>query len=106
MLVSRFWRAKFLFHVEYMYYSYVEIEYVATSFSPARTDLALKLLSLDCPSDGPPPLNVTFPAVLVPFLHPPLHHIALLVARRGGCHEGTNTAGKATLNGRLGWECH
>jgi hypothetical protein len=26
-----------------MYYSYVEIEYVATSFSPARTDLALKL---------------------------------------------------------------
>ncbi len=30
-----------------MYYSYVEIEYVATSFSPARTDLALKLLILD-----------------------------------------------------------
>ncbi len=29
-----------------MYYSYVEIEYVATSFSPARTDLALKLLML------------------------------------------------------------
>ncbi len=29
-----------------MYYSYVEIEYVATSFSPARTDLALKLLSI------------------------------------------------------------
>ncbi len=28
-----------------MYYSYVEIEYVATSFSPARTDLALKLLN-------------------------------------------------------------
>jgi hypothetical protein len=28
-----------------MYYSYVEVEYVATSFSPARTDLALKLLS-------------------------------------------------------------
>jgi hypothetical protein len=27
-----------------MYYSYVEIEYVATSFSPARTNLALKLL--------------------------------------------------------------
>jgi hypothetical protein len=27
-----------------MYYSYVEIEYVATSFSPARTDLAFKLL--------------------------------------------------------------
>jgi hypothetical protein len=26
-----------------MYYSYVEIEYVATSFSPARTDLAVKL---------------------------------------------------------------
>ncbi len=28
-----------------MYYSYVEIEYVATSFSPARTDLALKLFN-------------------------------------------------------------
>ncbi len=28
-----------------MYYSYVEFEYVATSFSPARTDLALKLLT-------------------------------------------------------------
>jgi hypothetical protein len=28
-----------------MYYSYVEIEYIAMSFSPARTDLALKLLS-------------------------------------------------------------
>jgi hypothetical protein len=27
-----------------MYYSYIEIEYVATSFSPARTDLAFKLL--------------------------------------------------------------
>jgi hypothetical protein len=29
-----------------MYYSYVEIEYVATSFSPARTDLAVKLLTV------------------------------------------------------------
>jgi hypothetical protein len=28
-----------------MYYSYVEIEYVTTSFSPARTDLAVELLS-------------------------------------------------------------
>ncbi len=28
-----------------MYYSYIEIEYLATSFSSARTDLALKLLS-------------------------------------------------------------
>jgi hypothetical protein len=28
-----------------MYYSYVEIEYIARSFSPARTDLALKLLT-------------------------------------------------------------
>jgi hypothetical protein len=27
-----------------MYYSYVEIEYVAMSFSPARMDLAVKLL--------------------------------------------------------------
>jgi hypothetical protein len=34
-----------------MYYSYVEIEYVAMSFSPARTDLALKLLTLYCHSD-------------------------------------------------------
>ncbi len=36
-----------------MYYSYVEIEYVATSISPARTDLALNSLSAmdsrDCP---------------------------------------------------------
>jgi hypothetical protein len=29
-----------------MYFSYVEIEYIATNFSPARTDLALKLLNL------------------------------------------------------------
>jgi hypothetical protein len=29
-----------------MYYSYIEIEYVATSFSPGRMDLALKLLSI------------------------------------------------------------
>ncbi len=29
-----------------MYYSYVGIEYVATSFSPARMDLALKLLTI------------------------------------------------------------
>jgi hypothetical protein len=28
-----------------MYYSYVEIEYVATSFSSARMDLAVKLLT-------------------------------------------------------------
>ncbi len=28
-----------------MYYSYIEIEYVATSFSPTRTDLAFKLLT-------------------------------------------------------------
>jgi hypothetical protein len=28
-----------------MYYSYVGIEYVATSFSPARMDLAVKLLT-------------------------------------------------------------
>ncbi len=31
-----------------MYYSYIDIEYVATSFSPARTDLALKLLKNGC----------------------------------------------------------
>ena len=29
-----------------MYYSYVEIEYIATSFSPARMDLAVKLLTV------------------------------------------------------------
>ncbi len=29
-----------------MYYSCVEIEYVAMGFSPARTDLALKLLNI------------------------------------------------------------
>ncbi len=29
-----------------MYYSYVEIEYVATSFSPTWTDLAAKLLNI------------------------------------------------------------
>jgi hypothetical protein len=28
-----------------MYYSYIEIEYVATNFSPTRTDLALTLLT-------------------------------------------------------------
>ncbi len=28
-----------------MYYSYVEIEYVAASFSPPRTDFPLKLLT-------------------------------------------------------------
>jgi hypothetical protein len=32
-----------------MYYSYIEIEYVARSFSPTRTDLAVKLLM---PLDG------------------------------------------------------
>jgi hypothetical protein len=32
-----------------MYYSYVEIEYVAMSFSPARMNLALKLLTLSFP---------------------------------------------------------
>ncbi len=35
----------FHFTLNIMYYSYVEVEYIATSFSPARTDLALKLLS-------------------------------------------------------------
>jgi hypothetical protein len=34
-----------------MYYSYVEIKYVATSFSPARTDLALKLLKVSFRSE-------------------------------------------------------
>ncbi len=28
-----------------MYYSYIEIDYVATSFSPSRMDLAVKLLN-------------------------------------------------------------
>jgi hypothetical protein len=34
-----------------MYFSYIEIEYVATSFSPTRTDLALKLLNA-CSTSG------------------------------------------------------
>ncbi len=37
-----------------MYYSYVEIEYVATGFSPARTDLALKLLKAITADPGKP----------------------------------------------------
>jgi hypothetical protein len=41
-----------------MYYSYVEIEYVATSFSPARTDLALKLLMPSTLHSVPLPLGV------------------------------------------------
>jgi hypothetical protein len=41
-----------------MYYSYVEIEYLATSFSPARTDLALKLLRY---GHVPPKLVITTP---------------------------------------------
>ena len=45
MSVSRFWRAEFSFHVDIMYYSYVEIEYITTSFSPARMDLALNSLT-------------------------------------------------------------
>ncbi len=45
MSVGRFWHAEFLFHVEYYVLFLQEIEYVAMSFSPARTDLALKLLS-------------------------------------------------------------
>jgi hypothetical protein len=32
-----------------MYYSDVEFEYIATSFSPARTNLAVKLLTLSFP---------------------------------------------------------
>jgi hypothetical protein len=34
-----------------MYYSYVEIKYIATSFSHARMDLALKLLRILVLSD-------------------------------------------------------
>jgi hypothetical protein len=41
-----------------MYYSYVETEYLATSFSPARTDLALKLLTSAIAGVLPPP-NMT-----------------------------------------------
>jgi hypothetical protein len=37
-----------------MYYSYVAIEYVATSFSPARTYLALKLLRVFVPPTRAP----------------------------------------------------
>ncbi len=38
-----------------MYYSYVEIKYVATRFSPARMDLALKLLTITSPFTVPSP---------------------------------------------------
>ncbi len=41
-----------------MYYSYVEIEYVAMSFSPAKTDLALKLLRFGGPAGNPLPLKM------------------------------------------------
>ncbi len=44
-----------------MYYSYVEIEYVATSFSPARMDLALKLLRYHIFSTHPPYPYKLFP---------------------------------------------
>ncbi len=47
VLVSRFWRAEFLFHVEYYALFLGRNEYVATSFSPARMDLALTLLTLN-----------------------------------------------------------
>jgi hypothetical protein len=48
-----------------MYYSYVEIEYVATSFSPARTDLAVKLLSLRvCKGNESMPLHLPWLEVL------------------------------------------
>jgi hypothetical protein len=56
-------------------------------------------LSFHYPSDGRPPLNVTFPAGLVPSCHPAVLEIALLVVRRGGFQEGTNTAGKVALRG-------
>ncbi len=42
MSVSRIWCPEILFHVDY---SYEEIEYVATSFSPTRTDLAVNSLT-------------------------------------------------------------
>jgi hypothetical protein len=45
-----------------MYYSYVEIEYVATSFSPPRMDLAVKLLTVATLAQikgGPPSFLVT-----------------------------------------------
>ncbi len=40
-----------------MYYSYVEIEYVATSFSPARMDLVVKLVNVKARKHQ---LHVTF----------------------------------------------
>ncbi len=46
-----------------------------------------------------PTAQCCFPGSIIPLWHPPLLHIALLVTRRGGCKEGTNTAGKATLSG-------
>jgi hypothetical protein len=45
-----------------MYYSYVEIEYVATNFSPPRTDLAVKLLTSEV---GPDDTDVGNIAILL-----------------------------------------
>ncbi len=53
MLVSRFWRAEFSFHVEYNVLFLVKIEYVAMSYSPARTDLAVNSSSAMDARDRP-----------------------------------------------------
>jgi hypothetical protein len=45
--VSRFWRAEFLFRVEYYVLFLRRHQLRNTSLSPARTDLALKLLNYE-----------------------------------------------------------
>jgi hypothetical protein len=50
--LGRFCRAEFLFLVEVMYYSYVEIECVPTikyEFCSRQNDLAVKLLGVQTP---------------------------------------------------------
>ncbi len=52
-----------------MYYSYVEFEYVATNYSPARTELALKLLrSTSHPTQLPQLFNTCTAPMLIRLL--------------------------------------
>jgi hypothetical protein len=57
-----------------MYYSYAEIKYVATSFSPTRMDLALKLLnSRQFLREYDHPLSPSATATVVLVNHPGVH---------------------------------
>ncbi len=65
-----------------MYYSYVEIEYIATSFSPARTDLALELLKKFRDEDPPPQPKLAIPVstiqAIITKYNFSLHHAAVV----------------------------